>query len=494
MQRRAEGVAPYKNTMFKSIFTKYIAAFLVIITISFVILAAIISALITNYSINAKQEGMSHAAFLAGQSLISMYNSASYDSFSDFISADSARISGRLFDYSLLVEDAFFFITDDYGGITLHTPVPDGYITGSVPAQTINFIRYGGSISRFTTLYGLFESRHLIYPVTLESGGDFFGVLFICSTSAAMNSFVSAATRTIIISCFWVLLATIVTIFFITDNIVSPLQVMRRAVKSFAGGHFGVRVPVSGNDEIAELAEAFNSMAASLARNEERHRMFLSNVSHDLRTPMTTIAGFIDGILDGTIPPEKHDYYLNIITTEIRRLSRLVSSLLDITRIQAGERKFNKSVFDICETARLVLISFEPRLEEKKLDVKFDADNDNTKVFADCDAMHQVMYNLIENAVKFSKQGGHLKISIKLKGKKAYVSVYNTGEGISEKDLPYVFDRFYKSDPSRGLDKYGVGLGLFIVKTIIDAQGEKITVASVYGESCEFTFTVELVG
>ena len=266
---------------------------------------------------------------------------------------------------------------------------------------------------------------------------------------------------------------------------------MNKAAKEFAAGHFDVRVPVNGNDEIAELAETFNNMAASLEHNEEMRRLFLANVSHDLRTPMTTISGFIEGILDGAIPPENTNHYLEIIAGEVRRLSRLVNSLLDITRIQAGERKFNMAPFDICELAREIIITSEQRLEAKKLDVVFDADSDNMFVNADRDAIHQILYNICDNAIKFSNEGGRYEIGIHEKSGKVTVSVFNEGIGITAEDLPYVFDRFYKSDRSRGLDKTGVGLGLYIARTIIEAHKEKIWVESEYGKWCRFSFTLQ---
>lgn len=220
---------------------------------------------------------------------------------------------------------------------------------------------------------------------------------------------------------------------------------------------------------------------------------FLANVSHDLRTPMTTISGFIDGILDGAIPPEKQDYYLGIIAQEVRRLSRLVSSLLDISRIQAGDRKFEKADFDICEMARLILLSFEAKIDEKKLDIEFDAP-DALMAYSDKDAVYQVLYNICDNGMKFSREGGKYRIAIREDSDSVAVSVYNEGIGISEEDLPYVFDRFYKSDKSRGLDKTGVGLGLYICKTMIDSLGGKIFVKSEYGKYCEFTVILEKGG
>ena len=216
----------------------------------------------------------------------------------------------------------------------------------------------------------------------------------------------------------------------------------------------------------------------------------MANVSHDLRTPMTTIKGFIENIISGNIPSDKVPHYLSVIASEIDRLARLVSSLLDITKIQAGERKFNMQPFDICEMARQIIIFSEQRLEKKNLDVEFDVDSDNMYVLGDSEAINQVLSNICDNAIKFSKDNGKYKISIKDTGHKINVSVYNEGDGISADDLPYVFDRFYKSDKSRGLDKTGVGLGLYISRTIIEAHKEKINVESEHGKWCKFSFTL----
>ena len=265
---------------------------------------------------------------------------------------------------------------------------------------------------------------------------------------------------------------------------------MSVATKRFSEGEFDIKIPVEGSDEIAELATAFNSMADSLANLEYMRSSFLANVAHDLRTPMTSISGFIDGILSGAIPQEQQNYYLGVIGQEIRRLSRLVSNLLDISRMEAGNRKFEKNPFDICETARIILLTFEAKIDAKKLNVEFDAPDDRLYVYSDKDAVYQVLYNLCDNAVKFSKDGGIYRITIKDVGEKVSVSVFDEGIGILKEDLPNVFDRFYKSDKSRGLDRTGVGLGLYIVKTIMDNLGEQITVDSVQGEYCNFTLTL----
>lgn len=299
----------------------------------------------------------------------------------------------------------------------------------------------------------------------------------------------------IITTICWITLASLVAIYGVSYYTMKPLREIGRAAKSFSRGKYDVRVKVRGNDELAELAESFNKMAIAIQSKDEMQKNFLSNVSHDLKTPMTTIAGFVDGILDGAIPPEKEEYYLNIIKNEVKRLSRLVTSLLDISRLQSGERKFEFKEFNMSELVRQTVLSFEKALEEKKLDVEFDMDDFDMMAYGDKDAINQVVYNFCHNAIKFSNDGAKYKVSLKYQDEKTIVfKMYNEGIGITEEDLPFVFDRFFKSDKSRGLDKTGTGLGLFIAKTIVDAHGQSIKADSEFGKWCEMSFTIATKG
>ncbi len=243
-------------------------------------------------------------------------------------------------------------------------------------------------------------------------------------------------------------------------------------------------------EEIRELITAVGKLTESVDSLEAMRSGFISAVSHDMRTPMTTISGFIDCILEGAIQPDRQEHYLRLIKSEVLRLSRLVSSLLDISRIQAGDRSFVMQRFNICETARLILLSFEQKIEEKKLDVDFSADEDDLYVTADSDGIYQVIYNIVDNAVKFSREKGRLSVSLTRDGGDILVSVMNEGEGISPEDQPYVFDRFFKADRTRGLDKGGSGLGMFISKTIIEAHGRRLQLESVPGSYARFYFSL----
>lgn len=487
--------------MFKSVFTKYISAFILILFISFSILATVLCSTTNNFA----QSEKSASLIKASDAVLSfMYNkdgngsAVSVNDFKSYITENQGVFRGIIYALDRYTEDIDVFITATDGEILLNTHndslLPNRPQIEKLPENILKITAENGSFSGTEELFPNSREKHLIYAVPINTEtGEVCGTLFVCSANFSLPELNSRMTKTVLMSSLWILLATIIAVYFISERITSPLKYMSRAAKSFAAGHFDVRVPVSGSDEISELATAFNSMATSLASSDELRRTFLANVSHDLRTPMTTISGFIDGIIDGTIPPEKHEYYLDIIRNEVRRLSRLVSSLLDITRIQAGEREFTKSVFDICEMARVIIIGFEKKIEEKKLDVEFICDNDKMLAFADRDAVYQILYNICDNAVKFSKERAKYRITITEKSKKIITTVYNEGQGIQKDELPFVFERFYKSDKSRGLDKTGVGLGMYIAKTIIDAHEEEIWVESEYGKYCEFGFSLPAI-
>ncbi len=478
--------------MFKSLFTKYITAFMCIIIVCFSILALILCSLANGYSVDIKEEIVEQTADTLKSFIVEDFNAGGAVDFNQYIYFSREELDPLISALARYNEDVVILITDNNGGILLTDDrMASGYIRQNVPTDMISRFAYEGDQLLTTDLGGVFEAEHLVYAAPLrDEAENFVGAIFVCSASQGFTQLIEVMVKIIIMSCLWVMMAALVAVYIISEKIIRPLKQMSKAAKKFAAGKFDVRVPVQGQDEVAELATAFNNMATALASLEDTRRTFLSSVSHDLRTPMTTISGFIDGIIDGTIPEDKHEYYLDVIRTEIRRLSRLVISLLDITRIQAGERKFTKTAFDICEMARLILIGFEQKIDAKHLDVEFECDKDKMCVYADRDAIYQILYNICDNAVKFSREGGRYRIHIMAKDQKAYISVFNEGNGIPSEELPFVFERFYKSDKSRGLDKTGVGLGLYIAKTIIDAHDEEIWVKSIYGENCEFVFTL----
>ncbi len=461
---------------------------MLIIAVSFTVLAAIISSMMQSYSDETTLNTIQRVA----QNVKVYIDEGFYDSekemFRDYITENSSDIVRDITTLAMFTNDSLVIITDEDGNIILSTDKKTAHTR--IPDEIFDEMNGETNISRTDTLGDILEVKHSYYAVPVYSDDSLVGSIFACASAESLNNLATVMIKTIVMASLWVLLAALIAVYFITEKIIGPLKDMGKAAKSFATGHFDVRVPVVGHDEVAELATAFNNMASSLENYENTRRTFLANVSHDLRSPMFTIGGYIDGILAGAIPPEEQRGKLEIIASEVRRLSRLVSTLLDISRIQAGDRKFTKEPFDICEMARQILISLEQRLDSKKLDVEFECDADRMYVLADRDAIYQIFYNICDNAVKFSREGGKYRISITVKDKRAVVSVYDEGQGIAADDIPHVFDRFYKADKSRGLDKTGTGLGMFIAKTIIDAHEEEIWVNSEEGNYCEFCFTI----
>jgi len=466
---------------------------MVIVFISVALIAFIVCSVISDYSIEARRETIENTAKTAIDSVNTYMKLLGCD-FDTLLRDHGYNLTEALGNQADLT-DTVIFITDTDGNILISAGRDKDSILTSVPSDVMAQAEQGTKLHIYSTLGGVFKENHLtsIYPIkkTFQDGTSASsGAFFISSLTVSDASLTWRIYSATLFGTAWLLILVLMATYILSSRISKPIKEMSVAAKSFAQGKFGTRLPVKGKDEMAELATALNDMATALEKNEEMRRTFIANVSHDLRTPMTSISGFIDGILSGLIPQDKHQYYLTIVQSEVSRLSRLVSSLLDISKIQAGERKFNMMPFDICELARQILISLEKSIDEKHIDIEFDCDRDKINVLADKDAIYQVVYNLCDNAVKFTDVSGKIDIKISIKDKKVFFSVYNTGQGITEEDLPFVFDRFYKSDRSRGLDKGGVGLGLSIVKTIIDSHGEDIWVKSEYGSFCEFVFTL----
>ena len=268
-----------------------------------------------------------------------------------------------------------------------------------------------------------------------------------------------------------------------------PVKEIQQVVADFAGGNLASRARVHGHDDMAQLAQSINAMAEDLSKLEESRRSFVANVSHELRSPLTCIQGYCQGMLDGTILQSEHDKYLEIVLSESQRLTKLVNTLLDLSKYESGQRPLNKTAFDVNNLLLTVLFKFEQRIENKGIDVNIDFTDPQCFVRADADQITQVATNLVDNAVKFTPEGGKLTIHTHSAGKQAVVTVQDTGIGISAEDLPYIFDRFYKADKAH-TSGMGTGLGLSIVKKILEQHGQDITCSS--GPSgTSFTFTLE---
>jgi len=347
------------------------------------------------------------------------------------------------------------------------------------------------------TLSGMYEEKQLVQAMALSSRatGEPLGVLFLTVPRDEAGSLLIQVGKLLAWVLVVVLVAALVAAYFMSRTQDKALQLVVRAANRFGHGELDARVSVRKGQtaEMTELANAFNTMAESLAQSERQRMEFVANVSHELKTPMTTISGFADGMLDGTIPPQEHRHYMQLISDEVRRLSRLVRNMLEISRLQAQKiSEEKKRRFDLCESIGLVLISFEQKITRKKIRVDVRLPDRSVWVKAEPDSITQVLYNLTDNAVKFCSEGGALSISLEPEGSKARVTVCNTGPAVDPAELPLLFDRFHKTDKSRSEDREGVGLGLYIVKTILDSHGEDISVTSEQ-DLTTFSFTLPMV-
>ena len=346
-------------------------------------------------------------------------------------------------------------------------------------------------------VHGLYEeARYVVAMPIQDSRGFDMGIVMVSIPTTRTQEMLGKMTEMYLGVTVLVVLMAVIAAAVTARKISKPLRDMANAASAFGHGQMDARVAVEEGspEEVRELALAFNNMAVSLQKSEQQRREFVSNVSHELKTPMTTIGGYVDGMLDGTIPEAQHPKYMQLVSDETKRLSRLVRNMLDVSRLQAkgGIREEEKRRFDACECVGRTLLSFEKKITEKNIGVQVNMPDYPVYTFAVEDAITQVAYNLMDNGVKFCPEGGVLTVDFRLDDQKIYISVENDGPTIPAEELPLLFERFHKTDKSRSLDREGWGLGLSIVKTIVCGHGEDISVTSREGKT-RFTFTLPQV-
>jgi signal transduction histidine kinase len=367
----------------------------------------------------------------------------------------------------------------------LNMKIPDGVFN-----QRLKTVMHGGTVSEKGLFSGVAGPQILTIGIPIMYNKTVMGAIFI-HTRLETLQYVLAQTYGAILpaSAFSVFLGMIL-IFLMASRFSKPLVQMNAIAGHIAKGEFDRKADVKSNDEIGQLAQSFNTMAEELKKQEDLRSGFVANVSHELRSPLTSIHGFAQGMLDGTIPQGEHQKYLDVIVGETRRLNKLIRELLDLSQIESGKFPLNMQSFDINELIRRVLITFEEKINNKSLEIEVDFRQDRAMVTADPDRIEQVLINLLDNAIKFTEDSGRIKIWTHSASDKMLVGVGDNGPGIPEEDQPYVWERFYKVDKSHS-GKKGTGLGLSIVKKIIDQHGERITMQSQPGNGTVFVFSVK---
>lgn len=377
---------------------------------------------------------------------------------------------GEVFESTTAIRQVPDEIINDLGAdsVSIHKSSFDGYYDTNVMSVTFP-LRYKDNV-----IGAIIFNRSM--PEVRETA---FELLFLFLISAAASILVAVAI-----------------IYIQAKHISAPIARINKAAQSIAKGNFGERVDITSRDEIGQLASTFNFMASSIEKSEANRRRFISDVSHELRTPMTSITGFVSGILDGTIPDDERDNYLNIVRSESLRLTRLVNDMLEMSKMQSEEFKIHIAPFDVNELICETLISLETKINDRNLDVSVDFNPQKLITLGDKDQIKRVLLNLLDNAIKFSISGTQIKLKTSIAGGKAHITVANVGEEISPDDLKSIFDRFYKTDKSREVDRTGAGLGLSLVKNILRLHNQPINVTNTKNDDGTYTtafeFTLEL--
>jgi len=471
--------------MFKGVFEKLFWTNVLILVIVFVVVSGSMSVFINNY-INDRQ-----------YSKITKISEA-IDYWTGYLQIEHDNVRSRKF-YKETLKDWAEFLEADITVADLDGNVIDttNNAVAHVPDEYIQKIRNGVEIRENSNFGNSYENKVLTVGIPIEYYGNRIGGMYV---NTPMPNLVKMAWDILIlffVSAMVIIVAAFALIYRQAVKVSASISRINSAVLDIAAGNFDERLAVSGQDELSQLASSFNFMASSLGKLDNMRNRFISDISHELRTPMTSISGFIEGILDGTIPPEKQDDYLKIVLDESTRLKKLVTDMLEMSRMSSNEYKLNASEFDFTELIRICIIGLEQKISEKSLDLNVDFQAEKMMVFADRDAIQRVLINLMDNAVKFSYPNTVIDVKMWFDSKKAYFSVGNYGSGIEKKNLPHVFDRFYKTDESRTNKTSGAGLGLSFVKNIMVLHKQSIWVDSTEAKEgsnvkyTKFTFSLE---
>ena len=472
------------RAFFRSVYVRNFITIVLLFCVSFFILGMAFAGMSYSFILRERSESMVESAQTAGVMLRS-FAQAGQDMEGINMKATLSWIS-RMSGYHTLV-------TDSEGRI-LNCSDRDPncpHLGGTVPAQTVAAVNREGIYRGFSDLNGNFERSRFVVGIALPAGSS--GYIFVSDEAGRMSGIWRGFAEIFLFAAAVVVLLSFALAFFVIRKLSRPIKEMSDAARSYSRGDFTPRVHTGDrHDEVSELARAFNVMADSLERSEKSRRELIANVSHELKTPMTTISGYADGILDGTVPPERETECLQIISSETKRLSRLVRGMLDMSQIQSvTPMELQRRSFDLLEVVCQSLLSLEQKITSRGLDVETVLPEDAVYVSGDADAITQVVHNLLDNAAKFASPGSTITVKLWREEGKAFVSVANRGETIPKEELPRIFERFHKTDASRNRDRDGVGLGLYIAKTILDSHQSSIFVSSRDGVTT-FAFDLRL--
>lgn len=465
--------------MRKTLYLKFCLAYLIFGFFGFIIVATFVSSMTFEHLRREKADALYKEATL----IANTYASDLYD---NNTTLDTVKYQLDALDTYL---SATIWIINPSGRMILDSSAPMD-VENEVVVENFDPTVTQGSYYTVGTFFDSFDEKMISVFAPITSNYMVRGYVVIhypiSNIHASSDSLLNISYIMLVILF---LLSLIIVIFF-TEMVYIPLRKITEATEQYAAGNMHYEFSVDSEDEMGYLAASLNYMASEIARSEDNQKKFVANVSHDFRSPLTSIKGYLEAMLDGTIPPEMHEKYLTIVLNETDRLTKLTNSLLTLNNLNTKGVMLERTDFDINQVIRNVAASFEGTCRQKNVAIELVLVGDYLYVNADMGKIQQVLYNLLDNAIKFSHHDSAIKIEITEKRSKIFVSVKDRGIGIPKDALKLIWDRFYKSDLSRGKDKKGTGLGLSITKEIIHAHGEHINVISTEGVGTEFIFSL----
>ena len=465
--------------MRKTLYLKLILAYIIFGLFGFVVVATFVSNMTMDHLKKEQADSLYREATLIA-------NTYAVDLYRNEVSLEAVKTQLDALDTYL---DATLWIINPSGRMILDSSSPVNVETEVVIENFDSTVTSGSNYVVGDFFHTFDETMLSVFaPITADYKVKGYVVIHkpISSIQSAANSLLTISYLMLVILF---LLSLIILIFF-TEIVYIPLRKITEATEQYASGNMHYEFTVESEDEMGYLAASLSYMASEIARSEDDQKKFIANVSHDFRSPLTSIKGYLEAMIDGTIPPEMHEKYLSIVLNETERLTKLTNSLLTLNNLNTKGIMLNKSDFDINGVIRNVAASFEGTCRERTIAIELVLTGDQMYVFADIDKIQQVLYNLLDNAIKFSHHDSIIKMETTEKYNKIFISVKDSGIGIPKDDLKLIWDRFYKSDSSRGKDKKGTGLGLSITKEIIRSHGENINVISTEGVGTEFIFSL----
>ena len=467
-----------------SLFTKYYIAIAATVIASLIILGTIFSFFLYDYWKEKNLDDLLSNSVALSAAITSENNSHSLEE-----NAKSSYVSSIIGVYKTTDENDTYII-DNEGKMLNQSNASVPVLPEEIFILSKNL---GRSDSYLNTLsWKEYGGKCLVAINPVISAGSKVGAVVAVKPAKAFFSFIDSILRLFVFSALASLVVSVGVAYYLVYRVYKPISQLKEATKHIGAGDYSYRVEIDGENEFAYLGVAFNKMADDLSALESSRRSFIANVSHELKTPMTTIGGYIDAIMDGTISADKQNHYLQIISSEVKRLSRLVVAMLNLSKIEAGERKLSKKEVNLSSMLFEVVLSFEQRIEQNNIEIIGLDSIGDISATVDSDMIYQVFYNLVDNAVKFTDNGGRVALRLTEQNGKAVFRIINECSGITKEDLSKIFERFYKVDRSRHFDTQGFGLDLYIAKTIVGMHGGQITARSTEGKSCEFLFWIPL--